>query len=466
MRIHHLLLLCLAAWFGSVLGQTRITTLHHLQTADFLYNKQYQIKLNSNVFDAYNRPNDTIHHGYKLGLVGEAYVGITDRIVFGVQSGWEPSISIKAKVLTERGEYIPTLAIAAHSVLASPEASFYRVLDEDTINGLKNAVSLVAAKSFKPISTRFQIGLQSLPLWKTENYTPFFGFEHYFGAGWYASAETFRRFELFHTNLSFSWRHEERFLVTVGFSEVREFLYNEKGEFGFYATGHKTMPTGYNSPGIHVSFCWNGNLGASGEGISSLEDEIRLLNSRLDKLNSELMRVRETLKSESARSASLQQTLDKASAEDKNKTKFRTRGGKSVAWFSVENLLKQIQQALSSEMPYDPSEVMELRKKIQAMGADALPALKASALDRTADPRLRTAAVNILAEIEKAKDPDTEELLVVLLAEPVLELRIEALLALGKHGMTGAIQEIELLTNDPDETVSSTARSVLKQLKK
>ncbi len=445
------------------LAQTRITTLHHLQTADFLYNKQYQIKLNSNLFDGYNS-DDSVGHGYKIRAIGEAYVGITDRVVLGFQAGWEPSLSIKAKLLSEKGEYIPTLALAAHGVLASQEASFYRVLNDDTARGLRNAVSLVAAKSFNPISTRFQVGIQSLPLWTTENYTPFVGVEHYFGAGWYLSAEGFQRFEAFHANLGVSKRFDDRFLISLGLTEVKEFLFNENDEFGFFASGHVPGHAGYNTPGYYVTLCWNGNLGASTEGITSLEDEIRLANTRLDKLDQELTRIREALQSESARSMTLEKQVKETNALEKGKIK--SRGGKSVAWFTVVNLLKEMMQILSSEMPYEPKDVLEIRKKITGLGLDGLPALKASALDRTADPRLRAAAAGILGEIDKAKDPETEELLIVLLAEPVLELRIEALMALGKLGMTGASQEIELLTNDPDETVAATAKSVLKQLKR
>jgi len=273
------------------------------------------------------------------------------------------------------------------------------------------------------------------------------------GGGFYISLETFRRFETMHTNAGMSWRVGKSFMLSLGVTELNRFLFKD-GAFGLHFGGHQPTATGYETPGYYLSLSFSRSLTA-GERFN-VEDEIRDQNTRIAQLEIQVKALSDSIRHNIK---SYDSGLRKSDAS------MKAQISRSAASLNVAKELRDIVDLLSSDLAYDPAEIGKRKTRIVKMGKQALPALKSTALDKTADTRIRAAATGLLGDMKAVKDNYLVEILVSLLSEPVLDIRIEALLALGKLKDPGTIAEIEPLVNDPDEAIAITAKEILSQIK-
>lgn len=436
-----------------VFSQTRLSTIHHLPSGDFLWHKQYLIRLNISTFvSAIDSDDEDESRKYKYAASG--LIGITERFLFGIHATPNPGISFRGKVLSESGEYIPTVSLEASEVLASNEAAFYNVLNEDTLKGLQNAISVIVSKSIKPISMRVHLGVQTLPTFDTERFSYFGSIEQYIGGGSYLSVEAFRRFETHHINFGYSLRIGKVFIASVGLSEVNAYFEEEN-------TTSASM-TGYNTPGFWLSVAFSGNFaggGADGAGIGSIEDELRGHNTRFNKMEKRIKALEDSVRDQNEFRQNMEKKMKDANMNPQNIASQR------VVHSTIVNKLMQMMSLLSSDSPYDPVKVKGLKDDILKFNAKALPVLQYVMIDKTADYRMRTYAVNLVGQLEIARgSAQIKEQLVELLSEPNMDLRVESIVTIGKLKFTEALPELELLQNDPDEAVAYTAKEVVKQL--
>jgi hypothetical protein len=423
-------------------AKTRWSALHFIPDADLLYGGQFIIAGEGYYFKN-TSAQSIINPGFYLTT------GIIEWV--NIEAGYcgGPLIGIKARILGETKPWLPSIAIGAHNIFSSREAGLFSYKDKDVANEFYVAF----AKSIEPIKMRLHIGLETIPQTKSENLNPFFGIEEYFGAGFYASLEVFRRKQEFHPSLFLTYRFLKKTLeVSLGAVRINRLFFDENNQFKF-SLGD-TGVSDFVKPGIWFGLRYSFNLGfGKSQAFKTFDDIVKSQDEKIMKLNKEIDSLKLQIKENINLSKELNNRVLKMTDSlyaDQNKLK--------TEMIEKITILKNMYQ----EEPFDPDRVKRAISEIVVRRDNILPSLREIIIDKKLDKRIRTLAIFLIGEI---KSPSSSDILLDILNQSQdPEIKIEIIIALGKIKETRAQYVFEQLANDPVDEVAYTAQKVLIKL--
>lgn len=384
---------------------------------------------------------------------GMARLGIVEWVNLHGGYAGGPTFGLKARILGETSRFMPTLTIGAHNIFSHKEAYYFgSEFEADTGKPFSGEYFIGLAKNLDAIKTRLHFGLQSIPPIKEERFNPYFGIEKYFGKGLYATVEVHRRAGEFHPSLFVAYRFfNNRFEINAGLVELRHLLLNDQNKFEFYLA--KPAGSHFVKPGIWFGARFRGGFGLGKlKGFKSVDDRVRVQEEVIEELRNNAAELENELEKSRKDLSSVQQSLDML-------VDSGTTGKEYLESVILEKLMAL--RSLYNTVPYDPEAVRNAQREIVAYRARALPALKDVVKDDSEDRFLRVLAISLIGEIGNR---DASGVLLGILSESAdPDLKIEALISLGKLKETRATYVMKQLANDPHDGVAFTAQEILRE---
>lgn len=432
--------------FSSTFGLTRWSAVKMVPDADLLKGGEFVVDAHGFLFSdsalgTLVRPTAIAH----LGIIEwvNLHVGYADGLTLG----------FKARILGETHPMMPSLAIGARNIVAHREVNYYHHTDT-LADGVANEFFLAAGKSLESMKLRLHAGIQTIPTKEKELFNPYFAIEKYFGIGLYTTLEFHRRHEEYVPSLFVSGRFlKKRLEVSAGIVGISQMLFDEKGDFGLSLRSRAT-DSSFVRPGIWFGVRFLGNLGfGTAPGFSTLEQQVARQGSQLQNMQVELDSIRNLLdvsKSDLSKMGTSLSDLTNDNPTEKERIKSAI----------LDRVIKL--KSLYSTDPFEPEQVNAIIKEVVSYRGRAVPALKELMLDKSEEAFVRMTSAMLLGEV-RSKDA-SDALLSILGSEEDPQIKIEALIALGKIRETKALYLIEQLAHDPNDAVALTAREVLEQI--
>ena len=426
-------------------SKTRWSTVHLVPDADLLPGGSFVLE-----GQTYFYSDDT--DGPVFKPTGMTNIGLIEwvNIQMGYAGGF--NMGLKARILGETKNYVPSLAIGITNIFSHKEA-YYFGAPADT---LKNELYLVFGKSIESAKIRFHLGIQSIPGNSDEIFNPFLVIEKYLGKGFYITAEVYRRDRLFHPSIFTNWRMiNDKLEFSLGAVDLTGMFMHEDNKKGFSFSS--TATEGFVRPGVWMGIRFEGKLGRgkNGEAFMGLEDRLKQQNETILAMRSELDSLKNAVNFGNTRVEAVNRavaTLIDSSVDGQAKVDF-------LALQKLINL-----KSLYDQEPFEPEQAKKMFQELVGYRGRILPALSKLALDRNEDSRIKSLAISVMGEIGSKAAADV--LLEILAQAGTPEMKIEALIALGKVKETRAVYLMQQLANDPNDAVSFTASEVLQKLEK
>lgn len=440
--------LLLFAGYGA--AKTRWSSLHMVPDADMLSGGEFTVE----GFGLF--ATDSAGKGSVVGT-GALRLGIIEWV--NVQGGYADgaTLGFKARILGETHILLPSLAVGINNLLNHSELYLFDAQGVDK-KSYANELFLALGKSAEPLRLRFHGGIQSIPALESEVLNWYIAAEKYFGNGLYIGFEGFTRNKLFHPCLFANYRFlKNRVQVSAGLIELRHMLFDDRGQFAV-SLNKPAQQDGFVRPGIWFGLAVRGNLGSGKPGgFTGLEDRLSTQQKTIEKLSSEL----DALKKNNERQERLLKQLESGSGSNpSNATLTVSTHNDNLDPIILDKLIKL--KAIYTTQPFEPEKAKALAKEITEYRQRAVPVLKALIVNAKEDRLIRVLSVGLLGESGDKTSSDV--LLEVLGRGGDPDIRIEALIALGKMKETRAVHFMEQLANDPHDGVAFTAQEVLLQL--
>lgn len=432
--------LCVA--IKSAYCTTRWSSLHSIPDADLIQGGQVILNAESYFLS-------DIDSGMVVKPAGSVTLGIIEWV--NIEAGYAGGFSLgfKARILGETKSWMPSLAIGARNVFSNKESYF----SDRAPDSLNNEFYFAFAKSIDPIRLRLHFGMQSIPSIESERYNPFFGLEKYFGAGIYVSAEVNRRDSRFHPSIFVTWRLlKQKLEISSGVVDITGMFLNDKNTNGFSLATSKD--DGYVRPGIWAGLRFQLGFKQKG-GFSSIEERVSMQDKTISSMQLEI----DTLKMALAGNIYQMKTIDSSLEKLSDSSGGESKQLKVMVLGKLSTL-----KALYSQEPFEPEQVKKNLSELVNFRDQILPVLSEIALDNNQQKQVRTLAVMVMGEIGLKSSSDI--LIEILSRSFDPEMKIEALIALGKIKETRAVFLMQQLENDPNDGVSFTASEVLQKLQK
>ena len=432
--------LCVA--YKSAYSTTRWSSLHSIPDADLIQGGQIILNAESYFFS-------DIDSGMVIKPAGSVTLGLIEWV--NLEAGYAGGFSLgfKARILGETKSWMPSLAIGARNVFSNKE-SYFSDWAPDSLN---NEFYFAFAKSIDPVRLRLHFGMQSIPSIETERFNPFFGLEKYFGTGLYVTAEVNRRDSRFHPSVFVSWRAlKQKLEISSGIVDITGMFLDDKSSKGFSLASSKD--DGYVRPGIWAGLRFQIGLKQKG-GFSSIEDRISMQEKTIASMQLEIDTLKMALAGNNSQMKTMNSSLEKLAD---------TTGGeqKQLSLMVIGKLTTL--KTLYSQEPFEPELVKKNLAELVSYRDRILPVLSEIVLDKNQQKQIRTLAVMVIGEIGLKSASDI--LIEILSRSYDPEMKIEALIALGKLKETRAVFLMQQLESDPNDGVSFTASEVLQKLQK
>ncbi|MDO5575624.1 MAG: HEAT repeat domain-containing protein [Fibrobacter sp.] len=424
-------IICLVV-FSQIDAKTRWSSLHQIPDADFIEGSKFVLDLQcNNIYDttieAIFLPYGTIKFGISEWINIE--VGYAGKAIFGM----------KTKLLDDMGYYVPSIAIGIDNLFSHKDAYF----NDYPADILQTELYLSFSKSIEPIKLRAHLGAKVMAYNHKESFNVFFGLEKYFGAGFYLTLETFSLGGKYHFSAFASYRFfKTRLEVFAGMADLGQLINGKDISLASEKTSAITRP------GIRFGLRLRERWFALGkhEGIEGLEDHLR----RQDKTISELRQEVDSLRTVQGTPQIIEKPV--AAAEIKKESEIKK---------FTKQKLKELKHAFEKE-PFEPLDVNVIRDELVISKDSVTPVLHEIAMDMAEESRIRSLAISCLGEFANSWAADL--VMDILDRVNMRDLKIEAIIALGKLKETRAIPMIQQLTGDTDEAVAFTASEVLKKI--
>jgi hypothetical protein len=239
-----------------------------------------------------------------------------------------------------------------------------------------------------------------------------------------------------------------------GLSELSQ-VFRQKGSFGFYMESDSNR-TGFLAPGIsaNLAFYFNMSGGSSSAGFRALDDDLSDMRREMNDLKARLRDAE----------ARLDVTGKHVSELDQDLTVFTSKGSakaKADHKVVIDELLQVIQKLLENKDMADPEEISGYARKITAYRELAIPKLSDIIRNPKSEPRLASLCIQMIGQIG---DKRSREILVRILDYRSANLKIDAIIALGKLRDRTVVEDLKRALNDTDEAVVLAAREVINSL--
>ncbi|MFH0919981.1 MAG: HEAT repeat domain-containing protein [Fibrobacterota bacterium] len=433
----------------SALAKLRITTVTNIPTSDLLANKQYSLKLNANFF-SYNPNGDTTKSSWWYLPVVVADLGVANRVEVGAGYAGGPTLRFKALIFEEDQFFpMPSVLIGAKDILSSEECQFFGMTDKDTMAAMANNAYLALGKNFEPLGTRFHGGIMTNFGIKSERVSFFVGAEMYLGGGTYLTYEGFRRFGSIRHMFTINLKFFNRMVAGFGFTELKPLLYRNK-TFGFHIKPDGNS-SGFGQGGVHFQFNYTGEFSGSAEGLKGVEDEILQLRKDVQdlKLKDRELEVKQEQNQNHVKELDEDLALSTSRASTKTKQDHR---------IVIAEQLNVISELLQNKDAYDPEQIAAHVAKIVEYKELALPTLTNIIRNPKSDPKLTSLAIQMVGQIG---DKKSKTVLVRLLDYKESNIKIDAIIALGKFNDKSVVPDLERMLTDTDEAVVMAAQEVI-----
>jgi hypothetical protein len=433
-------------------AKTRWSSLHMVPDADMLSGGEFTVE----GFGLF--ATDSAGKGSVVGT-GALRLGIIEwvNIYAGYADG--ATLGFKARILGETHLLLPSLSIGINNLLNHSELYLFdaQVVDKKSYT---NELFLALGKSAEPLRLRFHGGIQSIPALESEVLNWYIAAEKYFGNGLYIGFEGFTRNKLFHPCLFANYRFlKNRVQVSAGLIELRHMLFDDRGRFAV-SLNKPAQQDGFVRPGIWFGLTVRGNLGSGKPGgFTGLEDRLTTQQKTIEKLSSEL----EVLKKNNERQERLLKQIESGAGSSPSAgsaTLTVSTYNDNLDPIILDKLIKL--KAIHTTQPFEPEKAQALGREITEYRQRAVPVLKALIANTKEDRLLRVLCIGLLGESGDKSSSDV--LLEVLGRAGDPDIRIEALIALGKMKETRAVHFMEQMANDPHDGVAFAAQEVLMQL--
>ncbi len=448
MRYPYLLFLTLSSL---VFARPRLPGLTQIPTADVLPHGMFHLSASLNYFTGYDFPQDTILNPGQLPteIVRKPYtagvvLGFDNRAQFGIQFGSELSASFKAYVYESSGkDLFPDVIIGARSLFSSQEGRLFWVTDNNDMRQLKNEAFLALSTNLST-STRVHTSASVLPFADKGKESLSFGLEQYMGSGVYFGYEAFQRYNIFHHGLTALLKVKEYFLISVTLTELQTWVKQEE-QWGFYLKPAEPQKDGYSSPGIKVSVSIGG-WALRNERVTDRE-RLKKLEQQQAKTQGDLKKLIEVISENQQNIERLLRRRSEASRSEDNQ---------------VSDYLDMIKRKITSDMPYDPADIQDLRNKIIELKGSARIVLKKIVTNPATDVDHRAQACIIMGIMGRGEF--TEPLLKAT-ADPEAKVRKEAILAIGRMKLQIGMEYARTLLDDTDFAVQAAAAQAINMIK-
>jgi hypothetical protein len=425
-------------------SKTRWSSIQSVPDADLLSGGKLLVDVHSFLYSDLN-------DGYKIKSSALLNLGVTEWI--NLEAGYTGGVifGLKARILAETNKFLPSMAIGIHNVFSHKEAYNFGYSPDS----LSNDVYVAFAKSVENIRLRFHAGIQSSPQNENETVNPFFALEKYFGNGFYLSLETQRRNQHFYHSIFGSYRFLKRKMeISAGLIDFTGFFGKDNGKLSFkFVTDGQSS---FSRQGFFLGICFlEGIKTGKSDGFTSLEDKIEHQNESLDCLQNTVDSLKILLKKSKIRIDSIDQSLKTLS--DSSESEYN-------------KLRKMIMQKLVTiktlyeEEPFEPEKVKKIIQEIVSYREPIVPLLQEISLDQKENSQIRVYAVSVIGELDSRNAADA--LIEILPQVQLPEMKIEALIGLGKLKEVRAIYLVQQLVSDPHEGVAFTASEILRKLEK
>jgi hypothetical protein len=384
---------------------------------------------------------DPIDGKGKVKPAGSLSLGIIEWVNISGGYAGGPTFGMKVRILGETKDWMPSVALGVRNIFSN-EDNYYFGNDADSII---NEVYCAFGKGIENLRLRMNLGVMSVPTDKNDNINFFIGAEKYFGNGLYLTFELFRRQKEIVPSLFIDWRFLKRKIeLYCGAVDITGMASKEKNESKFV------------KPGIHAGLRFYLNLRrGKSDGFTTLEDRLRDQNNTILTLQNDIDSLKSKLKTGTKRIDGLTESVrglaDEATSDE---TQYRVIVLEKLV--ALKNLYEQ--------EPFEPDQVKLALQGLTVHRDKIVPTLIEVALNKTEDTRIRTLATSTCGEIGSSAAADA--LIEILSQTYVPEIKIDALIALGKLKDVRAGFLIQQLTSDPNDAVAFTAMEVLQKLEK
>lgn len=424
-------IICLVV-FSQIDAKTRWSSLHQIPDADFIEGSKFVLDLQCN--NIYDTTREAIFLPY-----GIIKFGISEWINIEVGYAGDAIFGMKTKLLDDMGYFVPSIAIGIDNLFSHKDAYF----NDYPADNLQTELYLAFSKSIEPIKLRAHFGAKVMAYNHKEAFNVFVGLEKYFGAGFYLTLETFLLGDKYHLSMFASYRFlKNRLEIFAGLVDFGQLI--DGDDLSFASDKGRAITR----PGVRFGLRFRERWFALGkrEGIEGLEDHLR----RQDKTISELRQEVDSLRTVQGTPLIVEKpdTVDEIKKESEIK-KF------------TKQKLKELKRAFEKE-PFEPLDVNVIRDELVIRKDSVAPVLHEIAMDMAEESRIRILSISCLGEFANSWAADL--VMDILDRVNMRDLKIEAIIALGKLKETRAIPMIQQLTGDTDDAVAFTASEVLKKI--
>jgi uncharacterized coiled-coil protein SlyX len=368
-------------------------------------------------------------------------LGIIEWVNISAGYAGGPTLGMKMRLLGETKEWMPSVALGVRNIFSCQDGYYF---DKDA-DSISNEIYLAFGKGIDNLRLRLNLGVMSVPKEKNDKFNFFVGAEKYFGKGLYLTFELFRRQKTIVPSLFVDWR----------FLKKKIELYGGVVDISGLASKDK-LSHSFVQPGVHAGLRLLLTLRrGKSDGFTTLEDRLvhqeKIIKSLQGDLDSLKMSLTKGTRRIDGLSESVKELLSDSTSEMQRYnalTREKLAGLKS----------------LYEQEPFEPDLVKKAIQELVIHRDRILPVLVEVTLDKREDSRIRALATDICGQIGSSAAADA--LIEILSQTTIPEIKIEALIALGKLKDIRAAFLIQQLSSDPHDAVAFTAAEVLQKLEK
>jgi hypothetical protein len=433
-------LLIVLFWAEYSDAKTRWSTFHYIPDADLL--EGGSLLWDANVYYLLNNSTDSSSKSSsKAKPGGTLTLGIIEWVNVSAGYAGGPTLGMKMRLLGETRDWMPSVALGVRNIFSCQDG-YYFGNEGDSIS---NEIYLAFEKGIENLRLRLNLGVMSVPKDKNDKFNFFFGAEKYFGKGLYLTFELFRRQKTIVPSLFVDWR----------FLKKKMELYGGVVDISGLASRDK-LSHSFVQPGVHagIRFLVTIRRGKS-DGFTTLEDRLVRQEQIIKSLQGDLDSLKKSLTKGTRRIDGLSESVKELLSDSTSEAqRFNAITREKLAGLKT----------LYEQEPFEPDLIKKAVQELVIHREKILPVLVEVAVDKKEDNRIRTLATGICGEINNSAAADA--LIDILSQTSIPEIKIEALIALGKLKDIRAAFLIQQLSLDPNDAVAFTAAEVLQKLEK
>lgn len=369
-------------------------------------------------------------------FVSSLEFGVLDRSVIGVQYGEGVSLSGKTLIF-EQEAWVPSMTLGFRHLFSSQEAHIFQVADSSR-SQWENDIYLQFYRILES-GTQIQAGINILSSLGEGGASPFWGIQWRTLPHLAIDYNGFQRNSLAHHNLGISYVQDQRFEISLGLSEVQEWLYQE-GQLGFYQSPERVREDAIFSPGVYLQISMRGLISNAQRGTTQLR--LKDLEERQSRLSDSLT----YLKNRLARTEILlsEITGPRVVFDEEDETH---------AALILDQLVKTYRAT-----PDEVKLLRQLQDSLLIIGEASHKVLTKLVEHPATDDLYRETVIKVIGNTKLKKFSGS---LLPQLKHPKVIIRREALIALGKISDLSTLDEVKKLLKDKDPIVQIIAQQVV-----